>query len=77
MTTFTLERSESQYLPAARCTFNAYTSESGTQWVDVTMLHFYDSTGWTGTMGRGDGTYTIKHAREFYRSLLEKGFIAA
>jgi hypothetical protein len=28
-------------------------------------------------MGRGDGTYTVSQAREFYSSLLGRGFTAA
>jgi hypothetical protein len=76
MTTYTLERTETQQLPAARCTFQQRVSESGKKWVDVTMLHL-TSTGWGGTMGRGDGTYTVSQAREFYSSLLGRGFTAA
>jgi hypothetical protein len=76
MTVYTLERPETQHQPAARCTFQQRTSESGKKWVDVTMLHL-TSEGWGGTMGRGDGTYTVKHAKEFYMSLLERGFTAA
>jgi hypothetical protein len=40
------------------------------------MLHL-TSTGWGGTMGRGDGAYTVSQAREFYSSLLGRGFTAA
>jgi hypothetical protein len=76
MTTFTLERSETQHLPAARCIFKPYTSESGKKWVEVTMLHLTNM-GWGCTMGRGDGHYTVKQAREFYASLLNRGFTAA
>ena len=70
MTTFTLERAETQHTPAARCTF----TPNGKS-VEVTMLHL-TSTGWAGTMGRGSGTYNVKHAREFYASLLERGYTA-
>ena len=76
MTIFTLERNETNHSPAARCTFEPRVSESGKKWVDVTMLFFYPSSGWVSTMGRGDGTYTVKHAREFYGSLLEWGYAA-
>ena len=76
MTIYTLERAETQQLPAARCTFQQRVSESGNKWVDVTMLHL-TSMGWGGTMGRGDGTYTVSQAREFYSSLLGSGFTAA
>jgi hypothetical protein len=71
MTIYTLERAETQQLPAARCTFQQRVSESGKKWVDVT------SEGWGGTMGRGDGTYTVSQAKEFYGNLLDKGFTAA
>ena len=77
MTTFTLERSETQVTAAQRCTFRPFTSEAGKKWVEVTVVEFYNSTGWVGTMGRGDGYYTVKQAREFYLSLLERGFTAA
>ena len=77
MTTFTLERPETQHLPAARCTFQQRVSESGRKWVDVKMLHFYPSTGWVGAMGRGSGAMSVKHARKFYRHLLEVGYAAA
>lgn len=77
MTVFTLERSETSNSPAARCTFQQRVSESGKKWVDVEMFHFYPSMGWVGTMGRGDGSYTVKDAREFYRQLLERGYTAA
>lgn len=40
------------------------------------MLHLTNM-GWGGTMGKGDGYMNVKHAREFYRSLLERGFTAA
>jgi hypothetical protein len=76
MTVYTLERTETQHLPAARCTFQQRVSKSGKKWVDVTMLHL-TSQGWGGTMGRGDGTYTVKQAKEFYASLLSRGFTAA
>jgi hypothetical protein len=76
MTIYTLERAETQQLPAARCTFQQRVSESGKKWVDVTMLHL-TSMGWGGTMGRGDGTYTVSQSREFYSSLLGSGFTAA
>jgi hypothetical protein len=76
MTTYTLQRSETRQLPAARCTFRQYTSESGKKWVEVTMLHL-TTMGWGGTMGRGDGIYTVRQAREFYRNLLERGFVTA
>jgi hypothetical protein len=76
MASFTLQRGETQFLPAARCTFNPYTSESGKKWVEVTMLHLTNM-GWGGTMGKGDGIMTVKHAREFYGRLLDKGFTAA
>ena len=76
MTTFILERPGTQHSPAARCTFKPYTSESGKKLVEVTMLHLY-TTGWSGTMGRGDGIYNVKHAREFYASLLQRGYTAA
>lgn len=75
MTIYTLERTEAQHLPAARCTFQQRVSESGKKWVDVTMLHL-TSEGWSSTMGRGDGTYTVQHAREFYMNLLDRGFAA-
>ncbi len=75
MTIYTLERAETQESPAARCTFQQRVSDSGKKWVDVTMLHF-TSTGWGGTMGRGDGAYTVSQAREFYSSLLGRGFTA-
>jgi hypothetical protein len=77
MTVFTLERSETNLSPAARCTFQQRVSESGKKWVDVTMLFFYPQSGWVSTMGRGDGTYNVKAAREFYASLLERGYTAA
>jgi hypothetical protein len=54
MTIYTLERAETQQLPAARCTFQQRVSESGKKWVDVTMLHL-TSTGW-------GGRYTVSHA---------------
>jgi hypothetical protein len=73
MNTFILERDETQQTPAARCTFKPYTSESGKQWVEVTMLHLTNM-GWGGTMGKGDGHMNVKHAREFYASLLGRGF---
>ena len=76
MTIYTLERAETKQLPAARCTFQQRVSAAGKKWVDVTMLHL-TSEGWGGTMGRGDGTYTVKQAKEFYMSLLERGFTAA
>ena len=76
MTIYTLERAETQQLPAARCTFQQRVSDSGKKWVDVTMLHL-TSMGWGGTMGRGDGRYTVSQAREFYSSLLGSGFTAA
>ena len=76
MTSFTLERGETQHLPAARCTFIPYTSESGKKWVEVTMLHLTNM-GWGGTMGSGDGYMNVKHAREFYGRLLDRGFTAA
>jgi hypothetical protein len=76
MTIYTLERAETQQLPAARCTFKQRVSDSGKKWVDVTMLHL-TSMGWGSTMGRGDGTYTVSQAREFYGSLLGSGFTAA
>ena len=76
MTVFTLERSETQHQPAARCTFQQRTSESGKKWVDVTMLHL-TTEGWGSTMGRGDGTYTVQQAKDFYMTLLERGFTAA
>jgi hypothetical protein len=76
MTIYTLDRAETQQLPAARCTFQQRVSESGKKWVDVTMLHL-TSTGWGSTMGRGDGTYTVRQAKEFYSSLLGRGFTAA
>jgi hypothetical protein len=76
MAVYTLERTETQQLPAARCTFQQRVSESGKKWVDVTMLHL-TSQGWSSTMGRGDGTYTVKQAKEFYANLLSKGFTAA
>lgn len=76
MTVYTLERTETQQLPAARCTFQQRVSESGKKWVDVTMLHL-TTEGWSATMGRGDGTYTVKQAREFYMTLLNRGFTAA
>jgi hypothetical protein len=75
MNSFTLERGETQHLPAARCTFKPYTSESGKKLVEVTMLHLTNM-GWGPTMGRGDGLYNVKHAREFYGSLLDRGFTA-
>lgn len=75
-TVYVLERPETQYQPAARCTFQQFVSESGKRWVDVTMLHL-TSMGWGGTMGRGDGFYTVSQAREFYSSLLGSGFTAA
>ncbi len=71
MTTFTLERSETQYTPAARCIF----APNGKS-VEVTMLHL-TSAGWGETMGRGSGFYTVKHARELYANLLSNGFAAA
>jgi hypothetical protein len=74
--TFTLERPETQQLPAARCTFKPYTSESGKKWVEVTMLHLTNM-GWGSTMGRGDGIYNVRQAKEFYSSLLGRGFTAA
>lgn len=74
MTVFTLERSETSHSPAARCTFQQHVSELGNKWVDVVMLHFYPSMGWVSTMGCGSGGYTVKHAREFYGRLLEKGY---
>jgi hypothetical protein len=76
MTVYTLQRSETQHLPAARCTFQQRVSESGKKLVDVTMLHL-TTEGWGATMGRGDGTYTVKQAREFYMNLLDRGFAAA
>ena len=76
MTTFTLERAETQHTPAARCTFEQTVSESGKVWFEVTMRELY-CTGWAGTMGRGSGTYNVKHAREFYSTLLERGYTAA
>jgi hypothetical protein len=76
MTVYTLERTETQQLPAARCTFQQRVSESGKKWVEVTMLHL-TSQGWSGTMGRGDGIYTVKQAKKFYANLLSKGFTAA
>jgi hypothetical protein len=76
MTAYILERTETQHFPAARCTFQQRISGSGKKWVDVTMLHL-TSQGWGGTMGRGDGTYTVKQAKEFYASLLSRGFTAA
>jgi hypothetical protein len=76
MATYTLERAETQDQPAARCTFQQRVSESGKKWVDVTMLHL-TSTGWGGTMGRGDGSYSVQQAREFYMNLLDRGFTAA
>ncbi|NBS93198.1 MAG: hypothetical protein EBS91_04310 [Betaproteobacteria bacterium] len=76
MTTFTLERSETRHAPAARCIFKPYTSESGEKWVEVTMLHL-TVMGWGGTMGRGDGHYNVRQAREFYGNLLDRGFAAA
>jgi len=75
MTIYTLERAETQQLPAARCTFQQRVSESGKKWVDVTMMHL-TSNGWGGTMGRGDGTYTVSQAKEFYGNLLDRGFTA-
>ena len=77
MTIYTLERAETQQLPAARCTFEQTVSGSGKPWFEVTMREFYASTGWVSTMGKGSGTYSVKHAREFYASLLGKGFTAA
>ena len=76
MTSFTLERGETHRLPAARCIFKPYTSESGKKGVEVTMLHLTNM-GWGGTMGKGDGHMNVKHAREFYGSLLDRGFTAA
>lgn len=76
MAIYTLERAETQHQPAARCTFQQRVSESGKKWVDVTMLHL-TSKGWGSTMGRGDGTYSVRHAKEFYASLLDRGFAAA
>jgi hypothetical protein len=71
MTTFTLERAETQHTPAARCTF----TPNGKS-VEVTVLHL-TSAGWGETMGRGSGFYTVKHAREFYAALLGRGYTAA
>lgn len=76
MTAFTLERSETNQQPAARCTFQPYISEAGKQMVNVKMSHFYASTGWGGTMGKGDGCMSASHARDYYRHLLEIGFAA-
>ena len=76
MTTFTLERPETQQLPAARCTFEQTVSKSGKTWFEVTMRELY-STGWAHTMGKGSGTYSVNHAREFYASLLQRGYTAA
>ena len=76
MTTFTLERPETQQLPAARCTFEQTVSKSGKTWFEVTMRELY-SAGWVHTMGKGSGTYSVKHAREFYASLLQRGYTAA
>jgi hypothetical protein len=76
MTSFTLERGETQHLPAARCTFTPYTSKSGKKWVEVAMLHLTNME-WGATMGRGDGHYNVKHARKFYGSLLDRGFTPA
>ena len=76
MMIYTLERAETHHLPAARCTFHQRVSESGKKWIDVTMLHL-TSEGWGSTMGRGDGTYTVSQAKEFYGNLLSKGFTAA
>ncbi len=76
MTVFTLERAATQHTPAARCTFEQEVSESGKKWVHVTMEELY-STGWSGTMGKGDGYKSVRHAREFYSRLLAKGFTAA
>jgi len=74
MTTFTLERAETKHSPAARCIFTPNANCSGA--VDVTMLHL-TSMGWGDTMGRGSGRYSVKHAREFYATLLSRGFTAA
>ena len=71
MTAFTLERAETKHRPAARCTF---TPDGKT--VEVLMLHL-TTAGWNATMGRGSGCYSVKHAREFYASLLSRGFTAA
>lgn len=76
MTTFTLKRAETQSRPAARCTFKPFTTQSGTKLVEVTMEHLTNM-GWGDTMGHGEGIYNVKHAREFYTSLLKRGFIAA
>ena len=77
MTVFTLERSKTNHQPAARCTFQQCISETGRKFVDVKMLYFYASTGWVGTMGKGDGYMSVKHAREFYSHLLEIGYMPA
>jgi len=66
--TFTLERAETKSTPAARCTF---TPNGKT--VEVHMLHL-TTAGWGDTMGRGSGWYSVKHAREFYATLLSRGF---
>jgi hypothetical protein len=77
MTAFTLKRSETTQLPATRCTFQPYVSESGKKWVRLSVQYFYPSLGWVGTMGRGDGDYAVKHARELYATFLQRGFTAA
>ena len=77
MTVFTLQRSETKDQPAARCTFQQRISNAGMKRVDVTLQVFYPSTGWVSTMGRGDGTMNVSHAREYYRHLLEIGYDAA
>jgi len=71
MTTFTLERAETKSTPAARCIF----TPDG-KLVEVHMLHL-TTAGWGDTMGRGSGYYSLSHAREFYATLLSRGFTAA
>jgi hypothetical protein len=74
--TYTLTRPETKHTPAARCIFKPYTNDSGKRWVEVSMLHLTNA-GWGSTMGRGEGVYSVKHAREFYASLIQRGFVAA